>query len=63
MSDLIDAPQDDTPTEDDGVSDGHVRLPAIIPPPAPPAPRLPPVLTEATVPPAHHGRLPRRGAG
>ncbi|MRX43109.1 LCP family protein [Agromyces kandeliae] len=63
MSDLIDAPQGDTPTDDDGVSDGHVRLPAVIPPPAPPAPRLPPVLMEATVPPAHHGRLPRRGAG
>ncbi|WP_438856090.1 LCP family protein [Agromyces sp. M3QZ16-3] len=62
MSDLLDAPQDDTPTTDDGVSDGHVPLPPVIPPPAPPSPRVPPVLTEAAVPPAHHGRLPRRSA-
>nr|WP_240898063.1 LCP family protein [Agromyces luteolus] len=60
---MIDAPHDDTPTDDDGATVGHVRLPAVIPPPAPPPSRLPPVLTEAAVPPAHHGRLPRRGAG
>ncbi|WP_400999961.1 LCP family protein [Agromyces sp. GXQ0307] len=62
MSDLVDAPQDDTPTADDGASDGHVPLAPVIPPPAPPTPRVPPVLTEAAIPPAHHGRLPRRSA-
>gem|GEM_PF-78352 len=61
MSDPTDAPHDDTPT-DDGVSDGHVPLPAVIPPPSPPASRLPPVLTEAAMPPARHGRLRRRSA-
>jgi LCP family protein required for cell wall assembly len=63
VSDLVDAPQDDTPTADGGVSDGHVPLPPTIPPPAPPRSRLPPLLTEAAVPPAHHGRLRRRSAG
>jgi len=61
VSDPTDAPHDDTPT-DDGVSDGHVPLPAVIPPPSPPASRLPPVLTEAAMPPARHGRLRRRSA-
>lgn len=59
----MDAPQDDTPAADDGASGDDVRLPAAIPPPAPSGARLPPVLTEAAVPPAHHGRLPRRTAG
>ncbi|MFC9917495.1 LCP family protein [Agromyces binzhouensis] len=63
MSDLVDAPHDDTPTDADGVSDQHAPLADVIPPPAPPRPRLPPVLTDAAVPPAHHGRLPRRSAG
>ncbi len=59
----MDAPQDDAPTADDGAPHEHVPLVEVLPPPAPAGPRLPPVLTEAPVPPAHHGRLPRRTAG
>ncbi|GAA2029861.1 hypothetical protein GCM10009819_11920 [Agromyces tropicus] len=58
MSERVEAPRDDAPSSDDGAT-GRVPLP---PPPAPPTSRLPPVLTEAPVPPARHGRLHPRSA-
>ncbi|WP_353828484.1 LCP family protein [Agromyces sp. SYSU T0242] len=67
MSERVDAPQG-APSDDDGADapapDAPVgTAPIELPPPVPPAPSLPPVLTDAPVPPAHHGRLRRRSTG